>query len=61
MSALNTPNFIEDPKDIPNLSPLPSRPAAMINPQWFSNYPCLEQMSTFPKMFEPLKFNCVTK
>ena len=24
-----------------------------------SNYPCLEQISTVPKMFEPLKFDCI--
>ena len=23
-----------------------------------SNYPCLEQISMVPKMFEPLKFDC---
>ena len=23
-----------------------------------SNYPCLEQISKVPKMFEPLKFDC---
>ena len=24
-----------------------------------SNYPCLEQFSMVPKMFEPLKFDCI--
>ena len=26
-----------------------------------SNYPCLEQFSMVPKMFEPLKFDCMYK
>ena len=26
-----------------------------------SNNPCLEQFSTVPKMFEPLKFDCISK
>ena len=25
-----------------------------------SNYPCLEQISIVPKMFEPLKFDCIS-
>ena len=25
-----------------------------------SNYPCLELISMVPKMFEPLKFDCIT-
>ena len=26
-----------------------------------SNYPCLEQFSMAPEMFEPLKFDCISK
>ena len=39
---------------------LPSDLALCLTPSG-SNYPCLEQISMVPKMFEPLKFDCRNK
>ena len=55
--------IIEEPegwKDIPKLSLLPPDQTL-----WFilsgSNYLCLEQICIVPKMFEPMKFDYITK
>ena len=49
---------VENRKDFPKLSLFASWPGAMIN---FigSNYPWLEHFSMVPKVFEPLKFDCI--
>ena len=59
MSTLNIPLFHRRSKKLPKIIPhlLPN-----LAP-WLtlggSNYPCLEEVSTVPKMFEPLKFDCI--
>ena len=49
---------IEDQKDFPKLSPLFPDLAPWLTLSG-SNYPCLEQIFTVLKMFEPLKFDCI--
>ena len=48
--------FIEDRKDIP-IIPICLLTALLLTLSG-SDYPCLEQISMVPKMFEPLKFDC---
>ena len=50
--------FIEDQNDIPKLSPFASRSGSMNKPQWLV-YQRLEQITIVPKMFEPLKLDCI--
>ena len=49
---------VENRKYFPKLSLFASWTGAMITLSG-SNYPCLEQISMVPKMFEPLRFNCI--
>ena len=51
-------HFVEDRKHFHKLTPFASWPGAWIN-LTSSNYPSVEQISMVPKMFEPLKFNCI--
>ena len=48
--------IILDRKDITKLSPLPPDLALWLTLNGL-NYPCLEQISTVQKMFEPIEFN----
>ena len=59
-STLNIPLLHRNKKDLPKLSPFASWPAPWLTHSG-SNYPCPEQISVVPKMFEPLRFNCTSK
>ena len=59
MSKLNIQYFIEDGKDIHILFPIVSSDLALRLTLSGSNYPYLEQISMVPKMFEPLRFDCI--
>ena len=50
---------VENQKDFPELSLFASWTGAMITLSG-SNYPCLKQISMVPKMFEPLRFDCIS-
>ena len=50
--------FIKARNDITKLSPFASWPGLMIDSQWLK-LPTSSQISMVPKMFEPLKFNCI--
>ena len=51
-------SFIEDRKDIPELSHLLSELELWLTLSG-SNYPCLETVFMVPKKLEPLKFDCM--
>ena len=58
MSTLNIQLVYRKSKKFPKLSLFASWPGAMIKPQWLE-CPYLEQISTVPKMFEQMKFDCM--
>ena len=58
MNTFNIQLLCIKSKRCPKLSPFASWSDAMINLQG-SNYQYLEQISMIPKMFEPLKFDCI--
>ena len=60
MSTLNIQLFVENREKIPKLSLFASPDLAPCLTLSGSNYPCLEQFSMVPKMFEPLKFDCIS-
>ena len=53
MSALNIHLSRRRSIDFPELAIFASRSGAMINLHWF------EQFSMIPKVFDPLKFDCI--
>ena len=56
MSTLNIPLFYRIENSSLNCPHLPTDPELGLTISC-SNYPCLEQISMVPKMFEPLKFD----
>ena len=57
MRTNNMSSFKRKSKNCPYKA---SWPEAIINPHWLE-LPCLELISMVPKVFEPLKFDCIKK